>query len=135
MDFTPLTERQKATWRRQCRALAGYAIAGELTSAAAFAGCTRPNLNYWLGHDTFGFRDRFAEARDRFSDRLETIAHHRVEAQKPNDNPLLLITLLNANRPDKYRPSATPVDESVKSVLAALQALGTQSLAARNPQR
>ena len=82
-----------------------------------------------------GFRARLAEAHDRFSDRLETIAHRRVELQKPNDNPVLLITLLNANRPEKYRPSATPVDETVKSVLATLQALGAQSLADRSPQR
>jgi len=75
------------------------------------------------------------EVHDRFSDRLEAIAHNRVELQKPNDNPLLLITLLNANRPEKYQPSAPPVDETAKSVLAALQELGARSLADRSPQR
>jgi len=81
-----------------------------------------------------GFRARLAEVHARFSDRLEAIAHNRVELQKPNDNPGLLMFLLNTNRPDKYRPSATPVHETVKSVLATLQELGAQSLVPRDLQ-
>jgi len=37
------------------------------------------------------------------------MALERVRAQKPGDNPSLLITLLAANWPDKYRPNAIAI--------------------------
>ena len=132
IGFTSLTLRQQKTWRHQVATLEAYAVTGEFSSATAIAGCHRTNVNYWRNHDTMGFRACLADAHDRFSDRLEAIAHNRVELQKANDNPGLLMFLLNANRPEKYRPAATPVDETVKSVLATLQALGAQSLATRD---
>ena len=131
--FASLTHRQQKTWRRQVATLEAYAITGEFTSATAIAGCNRTNVNYWVANNTMGFCDRLAEAHDRFADRLEAIAHHRVELQKPNDNPVLLIALLNANRPEKYRPTSQPIDDTVKAVLTTLQEVGSAALAARTP--
>ena len=133
LDFASLTHRKQKTWRRQVATLEAYAIKGEFTSATAIAGCSRTNVNYWVAHNTMGFRDRLAEAHDRFADRLEAIAHHRVELQKPNDNPVLLIALLNANNPEKYRPSTQPIDDTAKAVLTTLQEVGSAALAARTP--
>ena len=53
-----------------------------------------------------------------FRDELQNMALERVRAQKPGDNPSLLITLLAANWPDKYRPNAIASNDTAKEVMA-----------------
>ena len=49
------------------------------------------------------------------------MALERVRAQKPSDSPILLITLLNANLPEKYRPNVVVSDDTTaKQLLAKL---------------
>ena len=53
-----------------------------------------------------------------FRDELQNMALERVRAQKPGDNPSLLITLLAANWPSKYRPNSIADDGTAKEVMA-----------------
>ena len=45
------------------------------------------------------------------------MAFGRVQQQKPNDNPVLLITLLNAHWPEKYRRDGNTVTDEVKEMM------------------
>lgn len=65
--------------------------------------------------------DRFIVAKNSFADKLENMALLRVEQQKPSDNPTLLIAMLNANRPEKYRPVAGLINEAEDEGLKALK--------------
>jgi hypothetical protein len=49
---------------------------------------------------------------------LQDMAVERVKAQKPGDNPVLLIALLNAHWAEKYRPNAVVSEDVAKEVLA-----------------
>ena len=46
---------------------------------------------------------------------------NRVRAQKPGDNPTLLIMLLNGNLPDKYRPNSVIPSEAMTDTLRAMK--------------
>ena len=47
--------------------------------------------------------------------------------QDAKSNPVLLITLLNANLPNKYRPTVVMADDTAKSVLTELRQLAKES--------
>ena len=51
----------------------------------------------------------------------EQLALERVKLQDAKSNPVLLITLLNANLPHKYRPTVVMNDDTAKSVLHELR--------------
>ena len=57
------------------------------------------------------FQEEFKIAKRSFADSIENLAIQKVQELRPNDNPILLITLLNGNRPDKYRPKNDQLDE------------------------
>jgi len=67
------------------------------------------------------FQDEFKISRRSFGDLVENMALERVAQQSPNSSPLLLITLLNGNRPDKYNRKADAVDEDDNTTVNAMQ--------------
>ena len=67
------------------------------------------------------------EADFEFCEHLEQLALERVKMQDAKSNPVLLITLLNANLPMKYRPTVVMADDTAKSVLSELRELAKQS--------
>ena len=71
--------------------------------------------------DIQGFKERFEEAKHNFREMLQDLAVNRVKDQGPKDNPILLITLLNAHWADKYRPQTVVVDDTAKEVLGEMR--------------
>lgn len=100
--------------------LSGYAVSGTTKAGLKASGLDRRTVNRWKESDMFGFRARFDEAQQAFRDSLESIAVDLVKQLKPGQTPLLLITLLNANLPDKYRPNVVVADDSAKRTLDAI---------------
>ena len=103
---------------KQDKFLAAYAYLGSMTIASARAGINRTTVYRWDKNDLYGFRERFTTAKEEFRDELQNMALERVRAQKPGDNPSLLITLLAANWPSKYRPNSIADDGTAKEVMA-----------------
>ena len=103
----------KNTWEDQNRFLAAFALCRQKATAARAVGIGRSTVYWWEGKDHLGFKDRLREADEVFTDDLENLALNRVRAQKPSDTPVLLITLLNANLPDKYRPNSVAPSETM----------------------
>ena len=102
---------------RQNYFLRAYAEYGTITSACKAVSIDRKTAHRWVSGDMQGFRDRFQEAREEFADSLEEMAFERLKEQGPRDNPVLLITMLNAHKPNKYRPQASNDDESARQIL------------------
>jgi hypothetical protein len=98
--------------------LAAFAVSGTLKSAAEAIDIPRATIHAWARKDTHGFKVRYTEATEIFREYLQDIAVDRVKNQKPNDNPVLLITLLNAHWPEKYRRDAHYADNAAKEVMA-----------------
>ena len=67
------------------------------------------------------------EADFEFCEGLEQLALERVKMQDAKSNPVLLITLLNANLPMKYRPTVVMADDTAKSVLSELRQIAKES--------
>lgn len=106
---------------RQDLFLESYKSRGSVRSAVKGINIGRTQVYSWLSSDTHGFRERFEFAKHDFRDMLEDIALDRVVEQKVSDNPTLLIALLNANLPEKYRPQSIQTDETAKEVIKELR--------------
>ena len=50
-----------------------------------------------------------------------------MKLQDAKSNPVLLITLLNANLPHKYRPTVVMTDDTAKGVLTELRKLAKET--------
>ena len=124
VDFDSLTIRQQRSYIRQERFLEGYAAGG--TKAAGVRALLLELepvkdpwqlVKRWVLEDVIGFRDRFDTAQQKYNSLLEDKLHELIDGLKPGQNPLLLITALNANIPEKYRPNVIVVDERPKELL------------------
>ena len=103
--------------------LAAFSISGTIRTAADSIDISRFTVDTWRKKDIHGFRALFQEAQEAFGDYLEDIALERIKNQKPSDNPILLITFLNANKPEKYRRDALYADNAGKEIMAELKKL------------
>jgi hypothetical protein len=121
IDLEQLQGHQKACWERQQRYLEHYAECKVGTIAADRAGVSFHTAERWVKANTLEFKARRLEATQRFNDRLEVFAWERVQRQGDNVSPILLITLLNANIGNKYRPAAQMNDEQAKETMQMLR--------------
>lgn len=106
--------------------LAAFADAGTVTTACQIAGVSRQTHYNWLAEDP-DYAEAFAEAREQLVESLESEAVRRARegvaepvfqggqqvgtVRKYSDT--LLIFLLKANRPDKYRDEVRVVTEDL----------------------
>ena len=135
IDVSACNVSEKGIIFRQQAFLAAYAEAGVITSAARATNLSHVTVWRWRQGNVFEFNRRFEDARVRFCDSLETMALERVRAQKPNDSPLLLITLLNANIPEKFRQNTVVVDDRSKEILDKLSEGRKAKLALVKPEQ
>lgn len=95
--------------------LRAYSAFGTIRAAAKAADIDRSTVSVWRKSESF--REKFDSAKDDFREQLEEIAFQRLKEQGPKDNPVLLITLLNAHIPERYRPKETPPNEEGKEFM------------------
>jgi hypothetical protein len=108
----------------QAAFLAAYSKAGTVTAACAAVpgGLSLQAVRNWDQGDVLGFSAAYADAREAWADYLEDLAYKRVanpEGSKGSD--ILLIALLNAHKPAKYRQQAVQLEVGPR-VLDALRA-------------
>lgn len=96
---------------KQRKFLRQFAQCGVVLRAAEAAGCNANSHYHWLKHDP-DYAEAFELAREMAADQLESVAWDR--AQKSSD--LLLIFLLKALRPEKYREQRVIVGDSSSPV-------------------
>ena len=114
---------QLPAWRRQEQVLAAFAALGNLTAACESAGVARKTAEYWRRVDSLGFANRLENAKGGFGDRLESLAWDLVKKMKPGANPTLLICLLNATLPSKYRVQTALDPATARDTLSELRQL------------
>ena len=107
--------------KRQSLFLNCYREVGTVRGSCEAMGIDESTVYRWRDDDSF--QDKFQLAKRSFADKLENLALNRVEQQKPSDNPTLLIAMLNANRPDKYRPTAHTTDDVEDEAVKTLKDL------------
>jgi AcrR family transcriptional regulator len=127
-----LTPSEMDTKRKQSVFIAIFSNGASLRSAAKEADVNRATVYRWIENDYLGFRERYDAAHADFKDSLIEMALHRVNDQKSSDSPLLLITLLNAYIPEKFRPNTIATEEVAKDTIKELRELSKRAFKA-NP--
>ena len=108
-------------WSSQEAFLLAFRGTGTVLQAAAGI-CDRTMVYYWRKNDCQGFNARFEKAQHSFREYLEQLALHRIKDPTGNrGSDVLLLALLNANYPEKYRPNVVVDADAAKAVLAALR--------------
>ena len=121
VDLATLGLKERQAWERQETFLAAYADADSIRKVAPAAQISREAVRIWQPDGVLGFRQGLELAQHNFREMLQDKALEPVKETKPGNNPLLLIALLNAHWPEKYRPNATPTDDTAKKVLERLR--------------
>jgi hypothetical protein len=116
---------QLPAWARQEQVLRGFEALGNLTAACESAGVSRKAAEHWRRTDSLGFAGRLENAKGGFGDRLEALAWDMVKRMKPGQNPTLLICLLNATLPLKYRPAVQVDPVAARDTLSELRQLAS----------
>ena len=123
---------QLPAWARQEEVLRGFEALGNLTAACEAAGVARKTAEHWRRTDALGFAGRLENAKGGFGDRLESLAWDLVKKMKPGSNPTLLICLLNATLPAKYRPAVQIDPAAARDTLSELRQLASSGAAAED---
>lgn len=117
------------TLARQTGFLAHFSECGTILKASQAASVHRSTIYDWMQNDKFGFNLRMQAARGNFLERLEDIAFHRIlhpDGRNRTGGDVLVITMLNAHAPEKYRTGIVVVDETPKAVAAKLAKLAQE---------
>ena len=116
-----LDDLEKKTWLDQNSFLRPYANNRTKATSARVACIGRSTVYWWEKKDHLGFKARLAEAEEAYCNMLEDKATALAMELKPGQNSLILVTLLNANMPDKYRPNSVLPSETMTETLQAMK--------------
>ena len=95
--------RSRATLDAMDRFLEAYRLVGTATHACEAAGVAVGTYDAWRTNDLHGFAKRLDQAKIDFASDLECQMFERIKAQKPGDNPTLLIFALKGHLRAKYQ--------------------------------
>ena len=99
---------------------------GTIMRSCASTGIPRRTYRRWVSDDP-EFRDAVEVARLEFGEYLEGVALERVlNPDKGHGTDVLLITMLNANNPQKYRPQGIQEQDAARELLGELRRLGRE---------
>jgi hypothetical protein len=127
-------ERNATRADRQKQFLMAFAANGTVKAAMGLAGIRhRKTVAEWRRDPEF--LDEMENAARDFREGLEELAFSRLKDQSANSNPILLITMLNAHWPEKYRPGGTVEDDQAKRIQLDIRRLiSQQKKAADDPE-
>ena len=128
-----LSQNPSRVFAKQEAVLLAYKTCGTVQESCRIAGIDRWTHQNWLQEDALWYRERFGDAVEDFADSLEALAVDRVRnpASKTGGD-ILLIALLNAHKPNKYRPQQS-INISVEESRQSWAALRTAVRQASEP--
>jgi len=135
VHFHELTIAQKKQAINQHVFLKTFEAAGTNRAAAKSVGITVHAVGIWKREDQLGFNARFNKAVETFADSLEDIAMARIKDPTGNrGSDVLLLAMLNAHKPEKYRTGIVVVDETPKAVAAKLAKMAQEDKETRDQE-
>lgn len=121
IDTSNLQGHQRQELDHQIAFLSAYAKCGTILHAAEASGVHEFTAHRWRNIDHFRFKERLAQSQVSFCESLENKALELAMALQPGQNALVLLALLNANMPDKYRPNSVAPSETLTETLSAMK--------------
>lgn len=99
-----------------------YPRCGTILNAAQATGTSRPTVYAWQKQDTLGFASRFQLAKEEYRESLENLAMSRLKDPKGNQgSDTVLMAMLNARWPERYRQNSESKDERAKDALEEIR--------------
>lgn len=112
-----LTVKRQKMRTNQENFLKGLKEKGTILNGLRRSGVKRWTYGDWMSNDPT-FPERVLDARQEFAEALEEVIVGIVmDPEAVKKVPVLAITLLNANLPNKYRPQAIVQDEAARDLL------------------
>ena len=116
------------------RFLEGLLESGTIRNGCKHAKVSRPTYYSWMESDS-EFAEKVADVRQEFGERLEEVVVGIVlDPEAVKRSPVLAITLLNANLPNKYRPTAIVQEETARDLLKEWRKAATNAPKAVSPE-
>ena len=110
-------QRKEDSQKRKEKFLEAYEEYGTIRSACTIAGIARNTYTDWVVHDLVFAKD-MDRRRQAFGEKLEEIALDRVQNRgQGKGSDVLLLGLLNANLPSKYRPQFAMTEDTAKDLI------------------
>ena len=129
------SQRKEDALKRKQLWLAAYEEHGTIKKACEIAGIARKTYKNWSSSD-LDFAKEVDERRQSFAESLEEIALERVRNPDRNrGSDVLLIGLLNANMPHKYRPQTVDSDRDAAKDLILEWRKAASIMKAQMPQQ
>jgi hypothetical protein len=120
---------------RQKLFLQGIRETGTISSALEKAGgIDRSTYKKWLANDP-DFPELYDDAQKEFGERLEGVVIGIVmDPEAVKKNPVLMITMLNAHLPWKYRPTGVVEEDTAREVLKEFRKAAKKSPKAKQEE-
>jgi len=129
MELEKESRVDKETKSKQDIFLRIFSEGAQIKSAALGANISRRQVRRWVSDDKFGFAAKYDVAREDFKDHLIGMAMTRLETQPTNT--LLLLAMLNAYIPEKFKPTTGSSEEVAKDTIRELRTLAKNAFEAK----
>lgn len=97
--------------------LVAYGEVGTIRKACQLTEVGRSTVGDWEKKNVCNFKLKMTTAKEIFRELLQDTAWERVKLQKPGENPLLHVMLINAHWPEKYKRDANALTAEVKEMM------------------
>ena len=112
----------------------GFLVYGTIRNGCKVAKVSRSTYHSWMNNDP-EFAESMSDARQEFGEKVEEVVVGIVlDPESVKKTPVLAITLLNANMPNKYRPTAILQEDTARDLLKEWRKAAQDSNRAVQPE-
>ena len=133
MELEKESRVDKETKSKQAIFLKIFSEGAQLKAASSGANISRRQVQRWVSEDKFGFAAKYEAAKEDFKDHLINLAMTRLESQPTNT--LLLLAMLNAYIPEKFKPTSGSSEDVAKDTIRELRTLAKTAFAAKPAEK
>jgi hypothetical protein len=103
--------------------LAAYGEVGTVRKACMATDVPRSTYYNWIENNIYNFKEKQAIAHEIFGEYVRDLALDRIEGQGPKDNPVLLMSFLNAFAPQYFKRDSSTGGDAAKEFMVELKKL------------
>ncbi len=103
--------------------LAAYGEVGTILSACKAVDIARSTYYNWIENNIYNFKEKQAVAHEIFGEYVRDLALNRIKGQGPKDNPVLLMSFLNAFASQYFKRDNSTANDAAKELMIELKKL------------
>ena len=103
--------------------LVAFGEVGTVLSACKATDIPRSTYYNWIENNMYNFKEKKTVAWEIFRESLQDLALNRIKGQGPRDNPVLLMSYLNAFVPEYFKRDSSSSGDTAKEFMSELKKL------------